>query len=171
MTKINELTLEQTLLLDALFFMDENSEDDAEEIARLKKALLKIRGDAYGTLEFLSGLLLESKALLAGREEVKKRAERRRKTAENACNRLTSVIEYMLRQFDIQKVDLDECSLRLQKSPGAVEFSDNFDYATLPHDCYKLEFKPLKSEIKAYLEAGAHIDGVSIVQKESLRIG
>jgi hypothetical protein len=34
-----------------------------------------------------------------------------------------------------------------------------------------LEFKPLAKEIKAYLEAGAQIEGVSIVQKESLRIG
>ena len=106
MPRINELSQAQEEILNRLFFLDSEDQDDEAEIARLKKDLLMIRENAYGTLQFLSGILLESKALLEGREEVKRRAERRRKTAENSVIRLTSVIEFILKKFEIQKIDL-----------------------------------------------------------------
>lgn len=170
MSKINELTEAQTEILDRLFWLDSNEEEDAAEIERLKHDLLKIRGDAQHTLEFLSGLLLESRAVLAGREDVKRRAEKRRKTAENAVNRLTKVCEHIMSRFEIDKIALEGCDMRIQMSPGAIEYAPNFDPATLPPDCYKLEFKPLAKELKAHIDAGASFDGVFLVKRETLRI-
>jgi len=171
MAKIYELTEQQNEILHRLFWLDENNEENAEEIARLKNDLLKIRGDATNTLNFLSAMLLESRAILSGREEAKRRAESRRKTAERAVERLTNVITHIMSSFDIKKVALDNADLRLQLSPGALVYAPDFDPATLPKDCYKLEFKPLAAEIKAYLEDGAEIEGVSLVQRETLRVG
>jgi hypothetical protein len=171
MTKIYYLGLEQSEILDSLFWLDENEEEDAKEIEKLKKDLFRIRSDATNTLEFLSGILLESKAILEAREEAKRRAERRRKTAEKSVEKLTGVIEYIMRQFEIQKFSTDLCDCRLQYGPPGLQYAEGFNAMFLPTDCYKLEYKPIAAEIKKHIEAGEVIDGVELVRKESLRIG
>ena len=79
-------------ILSRIILVRLKGKEDELEIERLKKDLLKIRTDSYGTLEFLSGVLLESRALVAGRRESKKRMDKRLKTAEKAVARLTAVI-------------------------------------------------------------------------------
>jgi hypothetical protein len=171
MTRIYKLNIQQQDILDRLYFLDENEEEDAKEILLLKKDLLKIRGDASKTLEFLSGILLESKAILEAREEAKLRAERRRKTAQSSVDRLTGVIEYIMRQFEVQKFSTDLCDCRLQYGPPGLQYAEGFNAMFLPADCYKLEYKPIASEIKKHIEAGEELEGVELVRKESLRIG
>ncbi len=171
MAKINDLTQAQSEILDALFWLDTENEEDLKEIESLKKELLKIRGSATNTLEFLSGLLVESRAILAGREETKKRAERRRKTAEKAVERLTNVIEWMMHKFEIKKIALADCDLRLQLSPGSLVYDPSINWQALPADCYRVEYKPDAAAIKAHLAAGEELPGVAVVKKESLRIG
>lgn len=170
MSRINELNEAQTGILNRLFWLDENDEEDNEEIESLKNELLKIRGDAYLTLEFLSGLLLESRAILEGREEVKRRAERRRKTAETAVTRIEGVCKYIMEKFEIQKMQGDNCTLTLGISPGTLEYASNFNAESLPKDCYKIEYKPLTKEIKAYIADGANFEGVSLVKRKTLRV-
>lgn len=171
MAKIHELNEQQTEILDRLFWLDENNAEDAAEIEKLKHDLLKIRGSAQQTLEFLSGLLLESRSILAGREETKKRAERRRKTAERSVERLTMVIERIMSQFKIDKIALADCDLRLQLSPGSLVYDvPLIVWEDLPKDCYSMLFKPNAEAIKAHLAAGEELPGVSLVKKENLRI-
>lgn len=170
MAKINELSQAQEKILDKLFWLDTENEEDAAEIESLKKDLMKIRGNAEGTLNFLSGLLIEARGILAMREETRRRAERRRNTAKKAVERLSNVVERIMIKFDIKKIALNDCDLRLQMSPGSLDFSPEMQWKLLPDDCFKIEYKPVADAIKAHLDAGEELPGVSIVKKESLRI-
>ena len=170
MTKIYELDQQQSEILDRLYWLDENSEEDAEQVERLKKDLLKIRDSAENTVAFLSNILLESRAILEAREEVKRRAERRRKTAERSVERLTTIIEHILRKFELKKVVCESCDISIQKNPPSLVYAKDFDPATLPPDTFQVIYKPLNKEIKAYMENGATFDGITLQQTESLRI-
>lgn len=169
--RINDLDAKQREVLDMLFWLDENSQEDAEEVERLNKELIKLRVSAVQTLEFLAKILLESKAILEGREEMKRRAERRRKTAESAVIRLTSIIERVMKRYEIKKIDLDECSLRFQTTPGALVYADGFDVTELPEDCYRVSATPIASAISARIKDGEHFEGVELVKRDTLRVG
>jgi Siphovirus Gp157 len=170
MAKIYELTQQQSEILDRLFWLDENDEEDIQEIEKLKIDLYKIHASAERTLEYLVPILLETRALLAGREEAKRRAERRRKTAETAERRLVGVIEYIMQKFDIRKLSTEYADISLQMSPGSVAFEDNIDWDLLPEDCYKIEYKGISSAIKEHLKNGDVLPGVWIEKKEGLRV-
>lgn len=170
MAKIYELTEQQNEILDQLFWLDDQDEEDAAKIELLKKELLKIRGSAESTLEFLSKILLESRAILAAREESKRCSERRRKAAEKNVERLTNVCEHIMSKFDIKKISLEECDITLQMGPPGLEYAPNFDPSSLPTDCYKLEYKPIAKEIKARIDDGEQFEGIMLVRRESLRV-
>jgi hypothetical protein len=75
-----------------------------------------------------------------------------------------------MRQFEIQKIACGECDMRLQYGPPGLQYAERFNAMHLPADCYKLEYKPIASEIKKHIEAGEELEGVELVRKESLRI-
>jgi hypothetical protein len=166
--KILDLTNEQTEILDRIYWLSE--EEDAAEIERLNRDLVRVKESAKGTLTFLSGLLLESRAILVAREDAKRRAEKRRKTAENATIRLQTTVEYMMSTFEIKKIALDDCDLSLQWSPGSLQYSNDFDPTLLPEDCFQVTSTPVSSAIKARLLDGEELPGVEIVKVETLRI-
>lgn len=171
--KIYELTQKQIEILDALFWLDENDEEDAKEIEYLNKKLSEIQGSAENTIKFLSGIWLETRAIAAQRKEAKQRAERRLKIAENAEERIKNVILNIMQTFDIKKVSGDLCDVRTQLSPGSVSYEDGFNIDSLPDDCIKIipeEHKAIAAEVKKHLDAGEEIPGVSIVKTLGLRI-
>lgn len=173
MSRINALNLEQSELLDELFFLDESDPEDAEQIERLTNRLGQIKGSAASTVEFLSVILLESRALLEAREDVKRRAEKRRKTAENATERLKSVILRIMTDFDIKKISGEACDVRTQLSPGKLVYSPGFDITYLPGDCVETipEVKnPITAKVITLIKEGFEIEGVEIIKELGLRI-
>lgn len=173
MSKIYQLTEDQRDILDRLYFLDENDEEDVKEIEYLNKKLSEIHVSAERTIEFLSGIWLETRAINAQRKEAKQRAERRLKTAENAEERIKNRILTIMETFDIKKVSGDLCDIRMQLSPGSIVYDESFNVDLLPSYCVKVipeERKPIAAEVKKYLEDGESIPGVSIVKSLGVRI-
>jgi uncharacterized membrane protein YkoI len=173
MSRINSLGLEQAELLDRLYFLNPDDEDDDEAIYQLTQRLEQIRGSAAGTVEFLSVLLLESKAILEGREEVKRKAERRRKVAENATERLKGVILRIMQDFELKKVSGNVCDIRLQLSPGRLVYESTFKVDKLPLDCIEVipeQHVPIDAKVKTMLKEGYEVEGAVIVKEWGMRV-
>jgi len=174
MTSIYELTQEQQEIIDALFWLDSNDEQDEEEILRLERNLSRIHYNAENTVEWLGGIYLELKAIAAQRKEAKQRAERRQRVAENAEQRLKDKLLEIMQTFGLQKVSGDLCDIRTQWNPGKLEYAPDFDAHLLPDDCKKIvpeQVVPVAAEIMRHIKAGDMIDGVELVKTLGLRIG
>ncbi len=192
MSKIYELTEAQTELLSRLYWLNESDEEDAEEIASIKKELTKIRGSAENTLEFLSGLLLSFNYDASVHEDEKKRllalsekAKKRQISAEKNAERIEGIMCYMFRKFNIEKVSSRYGDFARTITPGAVKYGETFDVNRLPEKFVKIvpEHKePNGKELMAALRAKIEdkklqtivvvdeLQGVSLVRKEGIKV-
>jgi hypothetical protein len=186
--KIFGLSQKQQELKDQLFFLDDNDIEDEEDIAKLKKELMQIRGDATKTLIFLYRILQEAETEQAARhaivDHIKKgilaRAQRREKTSDKAVERLSKVILHTINNFGMHNIELPDGSILNRKlNPGRLVFAENFDVTSLPADYVAevpahLELKEgIGKEITALLRAqileGKKLDQVTtLVQIDEL---
>jgi len=174
MAKIYDLTVEQQDLIDQLFWLDSEDEDDVTEILRLERNLSKIRESAENTVEFLAGIYLELRAIADARKEATRKAAKRQKTAENAEQRLKDKLLEIMQIFDIKKVSGDLCDVRTQYGPAALVVDDELDPRVLPLefvDIIPQHYKMKNKEIKEFLKDGGELEGCHLVQKLGVRIG
>ena len=107
---------------------------------------------------------LNAEADLIGSEE-KRLAERRRRK-ENLSERLKERLAESMRIFERDKLETAKCKISFRSST-AVEIVDE---AKLPDEYFKIERKPMKSEIKEALKAGVAIDGAVLVERKNIQI-
>lgn len=173
MSRINDLTTKQTELLDQIYFLDPDDEEDAKELEQLYKSLERTRGDIAGMLEWLAKIKVEMKAVTEGRAEVARKATKRLRSAENAEKRMGEFILNIMINNDIKKVNGDTLDIRTQLSPGKLVYSGWFDVDSLPDECIKIipeQHVPVAAEIARRLKEGFELDGVELVKELGLRI-
>lgn len=174
MASIQELNEAQKKILDQLFFLDENDEEDAEQIELLKFELNKIHGDAKNTVLFLHKIWLECRDIASKRKEAKHRAEKRQKTADNAEIRLKTRLIEIMNEFGTEKV-IDDYSgegIRTQMSQGRLVYSDDFDINKLPDELTEtipLKIVPIDAKVKQAIKDGVEIEGAMIVKENGIR--
>jgi hypothetical protein len=173
MSRINDLTQQQTELLDQIYFLDQDDEQDAEELDRLYKSLEKTRGDISNMLEWLAKIKVEMKAITEGRGEVARKATKRLRSAENTEKRMGDFILSIMINNDINKVNGEMLDIRTQLSPGRLVYVNGFDVDSLPYECIKIipeQHVPVAAEIARRIKEGWKFDGVELVKEFGLRI-
>ncbi len=118
------------------------------------------KGEAYAVL--IKTLNAEAELI---RSEEKRLAERRRRK-ENLSERLKERLAESMRIFERDKLETAKCKISFRSST-AVEIVDE---AKLPDEYFKIERKPIKSEIKEALKAGVAIDGAVLVERKNIQI-
>ena len=192
MSRIYELNQAQQELLDRLYWLNEADEEDAGEIESIKKELLKIRGSAENTAEFLSGLLLNFNYDASMHDDERKRlvelavkANKRKQSAEKNADRIENIMAYVFNKFNIEKVSSRYGDFAKTITPGAVKYAEGFDANNLPAKFIEIvpEHKePITKEIMAFLRSkiqdkktqtivvADELPGVSLVRREGIRI-
>ncbi len=126
-----------------------------------------LEAKATNVAKFVLGLEAEAKMIDEAAEAMRKRAELRRRRAENIRNYLL----FQLQQVGIMKIECPEFRIAVRKNPEAVEINNPEEVpaeymvtppAPPPH--------PDKAAIKAALKAGAEIPGCWLRQGERLEI-
>lgn len=159
MPTIYELKQQQQELLDALFF----EEDDHEIQARIDA----IYGTVEAKLRYLSTVLLEARALENERKEAVKKAQGRAKIAEAATDRIKEFICSTMQHFELEKIEGEHCSIRLDAGRESISYAEDFDPFNMPYDCIEIvtTTKTLTNKIKEHLKNGGDCPGVMLVKK------
>lgn len=137
----------------------------------IRDTLEALQGDiemkSANVAKFVLGLEAEAKMIDEAAEAMRKRAELRRRRAENIRNYLL----FQLQQVGIMKIECPEFRIAVRKNPEAVEINNPEEVpaeymvtppAPPPHTD--------KAAIKAALKAGAEIPGCWLRQGERLEI-
>ena len=192
MSRIYELNQAQQELLDRLYWLNETDEEDAGEIDLIKKELLKIRGSAENTAEFLSGLLINFNYDASVHEDERKRlvelavkANKRKHSAEKNAERIESIMFCILKRFDIDKVSSKHGNFAPTITPGVIKYSDNFDVDYIDERFVQMSpsyKEPVTKEIMAFLRSkiedkktqtivvADELPGVSLIRREGIKI-
>ena len=111
---------------------------------------------------WIKDLKAEAEAIKAEKQAL----DKRQKAAENKAESLKGWLQGILQG---EKYKDSRCSISYRKSER-VNFSDNFNFDTLPDSMKKITIEPKKTEIKEFLKAGGEIDGVRIEENTSMTI-
>lgn len=130
--------------------------------------------DALNALELerdtkISNIACWIKSLKAEAEAIKTEEQNlnhRRKVCEN---KMESLKTYLATFLNGEKFKDSRCSISYRKSER-VEFSDSFNFDTLPDYMKKITIEPKKTEIKDFLKSGGSIEGVRIEENTSMTI-
>jgi len=156
-----ELTEQHQQLLDEMYFAD------GEELELIKSRLDAIKGTAEQRINFFSSILLECKINTQSRKEQKDRATKRHTTSVNAETRIKTYITELMSEFNIKKVECDECTMTRQHGRETAFIPEDFDYNSLPEQ-YKTiipeQIKANKNDLTKALKNGEEIEGVSLLR-------
>ena len=111
---------------------------------------------------WIKDLKAEAEAIKAEKQAL----DKRQKAAENKAE---SLKEWLAGILQGEKFKDSRCAISYRKSER-VNFSDNFNFDTLPDYMKKVTVEPKKTEIKEFLKAGGEIDGVRIEENTSMTI-
>ena len=88
------------------------------------------------------------------------------KNAKAKAEKYKEAIERALTMSGKKKVEAGLFTVSLRKSKQ-VDISDE---TKIPLEFMKLEYKPIKTELAKHLKAGEVIEGVTLIEKESLQV-
>ena len=111
---------------------------------------------------WIKDLRAEAEAIKAEKQAL----DKRQKAAENKAESLKEWLSGILQG---EKFKDSRCAISYRRSER-VDFSDNFNFDTLPDSMKKVTIEPKKTEIKEFLKAGGEIDGVRIEENTSMTI-
>lgn len=172
MATIFDLTEQQTEILSLLYWLDEDAEDYEEQKQRLESKLASIKGNAENKVDFLSGIYLETRAMLEQRTEARKLAQRREKSAANAEDRIKQTIMSLMTTFELSKVEGRLCNVSRYQSDGKIIFNSNFSVDLLPDSMKKYipaSIDPLPTEIKKAIKSGEYVPGCELIKSDVVR--
>lgn len=173
MATITELKEDQQKIVDELFFLDPNDEQDKEQIELLYAKLSALGGGVRRKIEFLSGILLEVELNESARKELLTKAQRRFKTAENAAERIRKIIKETMIEFGINKVSSDYSDIRIQDGREIVFIPEGYNLSKLPeyYVTYTPEsYMPKKRELTKALKEGVEIEGLELVRGDKIMV-
>ena len=111
---------------------------------------------------WIKDLRAEAEAIKAEKQAL----DKRQKAAENKAE---SLKEWLAKVLQGEKFKDSRCAISYRKSER-VDFSDSFDFNSLPDYMKKVTVEPRKTEIKDYLKTGATIEGVELVESSNIQI-
>ena len=111
---------------------------------------------------WIKDLKAEAEAIKAEKQTL----DKRQKAAENKAESLKEWLQSILQG---EKFKDSRCSISYRRSER-VNFSDSFNFDTLPDSMKKITIEPKKTEIKEFLKAGGEIEGVRIEENTSMTI-
>jgi hypothetical protein len=111
---------------------------------------------------WIKDLKAEAEAIKAEKQAL----DKRQTAAENKAESLKGWLQSILQG---EKFKDSRCSISYRKSER-VDFSDNFNFDTLPDYMKKVTVEPKKTEIKEFLKGGGEIEGVRIEENTSMTI-
>jgi hypothetical protein len=111
---------------------------------------------------WIKDLKAEAEAIKAEKQAL----EKRQKAAENKAESLKGWLSGILQG---EKFKDSRCAISYRRSER-VDFSDNFNFDTLPDSMKKVTIEPKKTEIKNYLLTGATIEGVELVESSNIQV-
>ena len=129
--------------------------------------IAELEGTLADRLARLARWRLTELALAAAGKAEAKRLQERAVSRQNAVERLEAGIAEVMTRMGVKKVDTDVSTFSMAKAGGKdpVVVDDGVDLATLPADCVKTTFSPIKDAIRAHLEAGDVVAGCHIQER------
>ena len=118
------------------------------------------KAEAYAVL--IKTLNAEAEMLKTEQQRLYERQKQKENLAERLKERLTQSMQFL----EKDKLETAKCKISFRSSK-AVEIIDE---AKLPDEYFKIERKPMKSEIKEALKAGVAIDGAVLVERKNIQI-
>ncbi|HFU3983439.1 TPA: siphovirus Gp157 family protein [Streptococcus suis] len=88
------------------------------------------------------------------------------KNAKAKAEKYKETIERALKMSSKQKVEAGLFTVSFRKSKQV----EVLDETKIPLEFMKLEYKPIKTELAKHLKAGEVIEGVKLIEKESLQV-
>lgn len=132
---------------------------DEEKLSQLElEREIKIKNVLY----WIKDLKAEANAI----KEEKLNLANRQKVCEN---KVESLIRWATRALNGEKYKDAKVSVSYRKSES-VEFSEDFDIASLPVEFQNIMIEPKKTELKAAIKAGKTFNGVFIEEKQNIQI-
>jgi hypothetical protein len=119
-----------------------------------------IKHEAYAVI--IKQLEGENELVKAEKQRLAERQVQTESRIEWLKSRLANSLEF----FGKDKFETPKCKISFRSST-AVEIVDE---AKLPDEYFKIERKPMKSEIKEALKAGVAIDGAVLVERKNIQI-
>ena len=140
--------------------------NDVETLTELYNSLeTKLEDKADSTRVILSRLKSDSDFLT---DEIK-RLQQRKKSIETNMDNLKSLLMWTFQKTGIDKLKTAKATFYFASSKS-LSISDNVDISKLPSEYVQVEHKANKKALKEAIENGVVLDGVTIIENESLRI-
>ena len=157
-----DLTDEYMRLLE----LAEDSEIDDQIIIDTMDALT---GEIECKFEGYGKILSQMNNDISSLKEEEKRISERRKSIENRVSKIKEHLMYSMNAMGTHKIKTTLFSYNIQRNPASVVV--DVPWEQLPEDFLKYKDPDIdKTKLKKALQDGAEIDGVRLVQTESLRI-
>jgi len=159
--KLKELNQEYQALYDLA-----SDTDDVKTLTELYKQLeSKLEEKADNTRLILSKLKSDIDFLS---DEIK-RLQNRKKSIENNIDNLKSMLMWTFYKAGITKLKTKKATFYFATTTS-VKIDDTLDLTKLDKNFVQVEYKVDKKALKEAIESGTKIDGVTIEEKETLRI-
>lgn len=160
----DEITLNR--LIDEIFFLDENNEEDKKEIELINVQISRLVKNASGKAEWYITVIKEKQAIFDARVNVRKKSQKMENTALNSLTFIKQLAFDHMKAFDLKKVNGDFGTLSIRKGTQTVFYPENFDYSTLPDELrihVPESFSPIKNDIKSLIKKGEDVCGLELI--------
>lgn len=141
----------------------ENIDDDVAVSAAMDAVDAAVEEKLESTAKVIRNLEAEAEAL----EAEEKRLKARKMAVRNRIADIKGYVQQNLEAMGKDKVTSGIFKWSIQANAPSVNILDE---SLIPDDYWKIERKPMKTEIKKAIEAGELTEGVELVRTKSLRL-
>ena len=144
----------------------ENLENIDDEVA-VAAAMDSVDAALEEKLESTAKVIRNLEAEADGLEAEEKRLKARKTAVKNRIADIKGYVQQNLEAMGKEKVTSGIFKWSIQANAPSVNILDE---SLIPDDYWKIERKPMKTEIKKAIEAGELTEGVELVRTKSLRL-
>lgn len=141
----------------------ENIDDEVAVAAAMDSVDAALEEKLESTAKVIRNLEAEAEAL----EAEEKRLKARKTAVKNRIADIKGYVQQNLEAMGKDKVTSGIFKWSIQANAPSVNILDE---SLIPDDYWKIERKPMKTEIKKAIEAGELTEGVELVRTKSLRL-
>ena len=141
----------------------ENIDDEVAVAAAMESVDAALEEKLESTAKVIRNLEAEAEAL----EAEEKRLKARKTAVKNRIADIKGYVQQNLEAMGKDKVTSGIFKWSIQANAPSVNILDE---SLIPDDYWKIERKPMKTEIKKAIEAGELTEGVELVRTKSLRL-
>lgn len=141
----------------------ENIDDEVAVVAAMDAVDAALEEKLESTAKVIRNLESEAEAL----EAEEKRLKARKTAVKNRIADIKGYVQENLEAMGKDKVSSGIFKWSIQANAPSVNILDE---NLIPDDYWKIERKPMKTEIKKAMEAGELMEGVELVRTKSLRL-